>query len=151
MAKVVIVDVDGTIADCSSRADKFLALSEKPDWDGFYSDIATDKPIEPVLDLVDLLFERYWPIFLTGRSEKYRPQTEAWLKRYLGDSVLERAPLYMRAADDHRPDEVVKAEIFLGLDFKKDEVAFVLEDRDRVVKMWRGLGVQCLQVAEGDF
>jgi hypothetical protein len=27
----------------------------------------------------------------------------------------------------------------------------VLDDRDQVVTMWRGLGLTCLQVAPGDF
>jgi hypothetical protein len=32
-----------------------------------------------------------------------------------------------------------------------DEIAFVLEDRNSMVKKWRELGLTCLQVAEGDF
>lgn len=31
------------------------------------------------------------------------------------------------------------------------EVALVLEDRSGVVRMWRALGLTCLQVAAGDF
>ena len=30
-------------------------------------------------------------------------------------------------------------------------VKFVLDDRNRVVEMWRSLGLTCLQVADGDF
>ena len=40
-------------------------------------------------------------------------------------------------------------------DFRFDssqyDVEFVLDDRDRVVKMWRDRGLKVLQVAEGDF
>ena len=36
-----------------------------------------------------------------------------------------------------------------GLDFS--DVAFILEDRDSMVKKWRDLGLTCLQVAYGDF
>ncbi len=30
-------------------------------------------------------------------------------------------------------------------------VVAVFDDRDRLVKMWRSVGVVCLQVADGDF
>lgn len=30
-------------------------------------------------------------------------------------------------------------------------VAFILEDRNSMVKKWRELGFKCLQVADGDF
>jgi hypothetical protein len=30
-------------------------------------------------------------------------------------------------------------------------VRLVLDDRNSVVKMWRSLGLECWQVAEGDF
>ena len=32
-----------------------------------------------------------------------------------------------------------------------DEILFVLDDRSQVVKMWRELGLTCLQVADGNF
>ena len=35
--------------------------------------------------------------------------------------------------------------------FDIGNVLGVFEDRDRVVKMWRDLGITCFQVAEGDF
>lgn len=31
------------------------------------------------------------------------------------------------------------------------EILCVLDDRNKVVKMWRELGLTCLQMAEGDF
>ena len=33
----------------------------------------------------------------------------------------------------------------------KYNVAFVLDDRDQVVRVWRDLGLTCLQVDYGDF
>jgi len=33
----------------------------------------------------------------------------------------------------------------------KDEVFLVVDDRDKVVKMWRDLGFNTFQVAPGDF
>jgi hypothetical protein len=36
-------------------------------------------------------------------------------------------------------------------DYASSEILFALEDRERVVQMWRSVGVTCLQVAEGRF
>ena len=56
--------------------------------------------------------------------------------------------LYMRKDGDTRPDYVIKPE--LVKDFI-DDIYMVFEDRDQVVKMWRDLGITCLQVANGDY
>ena len=57
----------------------------------------------------------------------------------------------MRKEGDNRPDEVVKEEIFNENIRGNYSVRFVLDDRSKVVDMWRQLGLKCLQVAEGDF
>lgn len=59
--------------------------------------------------------------------------------------------LYMRAEGDHRPDWVVKKELFLNEICKKYDVKLVIDDRQQVVDMWRSLGLTCFQVAEGNF
>jgi hypothetical protein len=57
----------------------------------------------------------------------------------------------MRVAGDHRKDSIVKQEIFENHIDGMFDVQFVLDDRDQVVTMWRSLGLQCFQVAEGNF
>lgn len=59
--------------------------------------------------------------------------------------------LYMRPEGDVRKDTEIKREIFDNYIRDKYRVLFVLDDRNSVVKMWRDLGLKCLQVAEGDF
>jgi hypothetical protein len=59
--------------------------------------------------------------------------------------------LVMRKHEDNRPDNVVKLEIFNQLYRDEFNVKLVLDDRDQVVRMWRSLGLTCLQVAEGNF
>jgi len=44
---------------------------------------------------------------------------------------------------------VAKREMLQGIDRKK--ILFVVEDRSRVVEMWRGEGLVCLQCAPGEF
>jgi hypothetical protein len=56
----------------------------------------------------------------------------------------------MRAAD-MRKDSVVKQELFERFVRDKYNISFILDDRQQVVDMWRGLGLTVFQVAEGDF
>ncbi|NBU34805.1 hypothetical protein EBS40_09370 [bacterium] len=53
--------------------------------------------------------------------------------------------------DDDRDDRIVKKEIFDAWIKDRYNVKFVLDDRNRVVEMWRSLGLKVLQVGEGDF
>ena len=41
--------------------------------------------------------------------------------------------------------------ILTQLQLKKEDVHFILEDRDSMVQKWRELGYTCLQVREGNF
>lgn len=86
-------------------------------------------------------------IFLTGRMEKYRPQTMAFLER----TRCNAGPLFMRATGDSRADHIVKSELFDQHVRGKYNVAFVLDDRNSVVAQWRRMGLTCLQVADGAF
>ena len=72
-------------------------------------------------------------------------QTVAWLK----ENGVRYDHIFMRQSADKRDDTIVKKEILDKL--PKDRVAYVLDDRSSVVKMWREAGLTCLQVAEGNF
>jgi len=55
----------------------------------------------------------------------------------------------MRQAGDYKPDYEHKKELLDLL--PKDRIAFILDDRDQVVNMWRENGLTCLQVDAGAF
>lgn len=57
----------------------------------------------------------------------------------------------MRPDGDHRPDYVIKREIYEREIKDKYDVIGVFEDRQRCVDMWRALGLTCFQVAPGDY
>jgi hypothetical protein len=57
--------------------------------------------------------------------------------------------LLLRKDRDRRSDTVVKREMLSGID--RDKILFVVEDRNRVVEMWRAEGLVCLQCAPGEF
>ena len=57
----------------------------------------------------------------------------------------------MRNANDYRPDEVIKKEIYEREIKGKYDIICVFDDRNKVVDMWREEGFLCCQVADGDF
>ena len=48
------------------------------------------------------------------------------------------------------PDDVLKKDM-LDKHVDINDVFLVVDDRDRVVKLWRSLGLTTFQVADGDF
>lgn len=136
LPRAIIVDIDGTIADLNGR-DPYDA-----------SRCEDDLPHRDVLHLVTLLsIGGYRIIYVSGRSDEYGEQTARWLAKNVGGDC----ELYMRAAGDFRADEIIKEEILRNEILPHYFVAYVLDDRDRVVRMWRRLGLRCLQVADGNF
>ncbi|MFJ7775809.1 AAA family ATPase [Streptomyces yangpuensis] len=133
----VMCDIDGTLALTGDRGPYDFTRCE------------LDLLNEPVRHALDV-FRRAdgdTIVLLSGRSEEYRPQTEAWLRRH-------RVPydeLWMRAAGDTRRDDVVKAELFDAHVRHRYAVRVSLDDRDRVVAIWRRMGLPTWQVNYGDF
>lgn len=148
--EAVIVDIDGTVADCSHR--KHHIEKEPKDWESFFLPelIVRDDPRRIVIGAVKDICKRLnWPpLFLTGRTESTRSATEHWLRLYSGYDAF---GLWMRADGDFRGDVVVKREIYQREIEPTYDVQLVFEDRTAVVKMWRELGLETWQVAAGDF
>jgi hypothetical protein len=57
----------------------------------------------------------------------------------------------MRGNDDNRCDSIVKEEIYNEYIKDKYNVLAVFDDRDRVVDMWRRIGLPTYQVYYGSF
>lgn len=141
----VIFDLDGTLAIANHR-DVYDA-----------SQCVSDDVNMPVAEFLYFVREcPIWPergplqvIFCSGREEKFRPQTGEWLlKKALfrpGDILL------LRASGDKRNDAIIKKEIFEEHIAGKFNVLAVFDDRNRVVNMWRSIGVPCFQVRDGDY
>jgi len=132
----VICDLDGTLAIHNGRSPY--------DADKCDTDLIND-PISQILYRFQL--DNHDIIFCSGREEKYREKTQAWLKQ----TGLSYSALLMRKTGDMRNDAIVKREIYEAEIKDKYNVLFVLDDRDRVVDMWRSEGLTCLQVDYGAF
>ena len=130
-----IFDMDGTLA----------TLGGRDSYDGSTCD--RDPIHSPVYTVLVTLAARNVILIVSGRSDRFRPQTVQWLRSY----GVPYSGLYMRRAADNRGDALVKAEIFRDLIAPCYNVQGAFDDRNRVVAMWRWLGVPCFQVQEGDF
>jgi hypothetical protein len=159
MNKSIFVDIDGTIANCEARLHHIKGIGDhdqtyKTDWDAFYEDVHLDKAIQPTLDIVNALSDAGWcTILITGRSDQSRAKTEKWLE----DHNVQWNLLLMRATGDHTDDSELKKQWLHDLRNGRisirgvDAPEIVIEDRARVIKMWREEGLVALQCAEGDF
>lgn len=146
MMKPVIVDIDGTLADCEHR--RHHVEGEKKDWDAFFEGMDADVPIQGVVRLVEALDRMRHPIVLiTGRYERYRQRTIAWLLKW----GIPYDQLIMRPEGTIDISDVdLKRSIFRE-NFRAGDILFTIEDRASVVKMWREEGLLCLQCAPGEF
>lgn len=148
----IICDLDGTLAlFCQNpKSECTCHLNHRSPYDA--SSAVQDVVNWPVWNIITSCSEHI--IFMSGREEKYREQTIAFLENDTADGCsLESKDytLYMRRTGDMRKDSVVKAELFEKHVRYNYNILFVLDDRDQVVELWRSIGLTCLQVAPGDF
>lgn len=135
--RAALIDIDGTLAERGNRSPF--------DW----SRVGEDQPRPAVIELVQTIATagRHRIILLSGRDEVCRVQTEMWLSA----QGVPFDELHMRPRKDNRKDSILKEELYRTRIEGRYLVAFVVDDRDQVVKMWRSLGLDCFQVAEGAF
>jgi hypothetical protein len=148
LPRAIICDLDGTIADCAHRRHHVEGPSK--DWKSFFSGIKHDLPNRTVLQCVQFYSAFHAVLFVTGRSEDYRLESEEWLKKHV-PAFATKSFLLMRRQGDRRLDVDVKLDIYRSAIQDRYDVRLVLDDRSSVVKMWRSLGLECWQVAEGNF
>jgi predicted kinase len=137
-----ISDIDGTVASCEGVRSPYD-----------YSRVSFDRPRKSVIDVLhDRNKAGKGLIFMSGRPDinNVRRDTEEWIRTYIG---LPYETLLMRPADRLQIDDaIIKRDLFDEHIRGRYNIGVVLDDRDRVVNMWRRqLGLDCLQVNYGDF
>lgn len=86
-------------------------------------------------------------VVVSGRDACCRQQTLAWLV----ENDIPFDALLMRPEGDTRKDSLVKMEILERDLAPRFHVLGAFDDRDQVVEAWRRAGLQCFQVAPGNF
>ena len=151
MNKIVIFDLDGTLALIDNRRDISM-VDGKRDWDIFFDpkNIDMDLPNHTVIDMLNMIndTDRYQIFILSGRTKATYRTTRNWLIQ----NDIPFDDLIMRPTDNHHhymADNDLK-QMWLD-DIGVDNVAMVFDDRNQVVDMCRKNGLTCFQVADGDF
>lgn len=131
-----IVDIDGTLADSTGLRSPYD-----------YTKVQCDRPIRAVSELATGVqqqcilngWDEWVPsvVFVSGRDEECRHETERWLRDNLGF----RPELYMRAHGDKRHDAVVKREILERDLLPRYYILGAIDDRLRVLSMWQASGI----------
>ncbi len=136
----IIVDLDGTLALFDHHRGPYDASTCE-------DDIVCEPVVSVIRDFLDNEEEPRQVILMSGRESKYRPETERWLEHH----CIPYEALHMRATGDGRKDFIVKRELYEAHVLGRYNVAYVIDDRNQVVDLWRSLGLVCFQVAEGNF
>lgn len=140
--RAVIFDIDGTLA----------IMGDRSPYDGakVYLDSLNRDVHHALTAMWDLGAQI---IIVSGRDEEYREVTEKWL----ADNGVEYDALYMRPTEPgpKREDSIIKYELFnQHIRPEKYRILGVYDDRHRVLRMWRELGLTTFHVNgpdAGDF
>jgi hypothetical protein len=130
---IAVVDIDGVLADAGHRQHYVESLPK--DWDAFFAAVGDDAPIPAGLALVRDLAMAHRVVLLSGRPERTRADTEAWLARH--DVGYER--LLLRRDVDRRAAAVFKAHV-MGAIGDPAEVGVVVDDDESVVETLTRMG-----------
>jgi len=143
---IIICDIDGTIADLMHRL--HYVKGETKDWKNFFNAVGGDSFREDIWKIVsyNAAVNNAEVIFVSGRSDVTRGDTEAWLRHYTG---LKDFKLIMRQSWDRRDDTVVKREMYDKY-LSRMRVVRIYDDRPRVIRMWRDLGLDVVDVGTGE-
>lgn len=173
---MIIFDLDGTLADCQHRrplVDPNLNIDYilqgydgqgkmieekgvyshiltgkkfKPLWKEFFEACDKDKPILHTMQVMRALFN--YSDFTTpaqiwsSRCESVRDKTEKWLEKY----GLTYGCLKMRPIGDSTPDDILKEKWLDEALGNGEQISFVVDDRPKVVRMWRRRGIYVFDV-----
>lgn len=142
-AREVICDIDGTVADIDHRL--HFVKGEKKRWGDFFDAMWEDTVRQDTLDMI-LRYKEAGRriIFVSGRPEKYSIITENWLRRW----NIPYDGLIMRPDKDSRPDYEIKRDI-LRTYFQIPRIDVVFDDRPSVIRMWRSLGLEVIDMGKG--
>lgn len=134
--RCVIFDIDGTLAHNEKGRDFYDLTRVNED--------TPDPFLTAIADSLDqTLGDHYVDIVVvSGRAETCREATEQWLN----DNMIPFKHLYMRPKDDYRDDAIVKEEIYHKYIENTYGVLGVFDDRPKVARMWRKLGLNVAQM-----
>ena len=140
-----IFDLDGTLTHLGDR--EIFAIARE--WDEFNSRGKNDLP-----QITTTMIAKAWSrakdcgsIVLTGRSDKWRKDTEYWLQLY----HIPYDELIMRPEGNMESDYIFKRSVVHELQSNGIRIIFAFDDRESCIKMYREEGITCFPVDGGKY
>jgi hypothetical protein len=132
-----VLDIDGVLADVRHRLPH---LERRPkDWDAFFDAASGDPPLDEGLAVARTLADGHEIVYLTGRPERCRADTERWLRTH----GLPAGQVVMRRRGDYRPARTVKVALLRRF-AQERPVAVLVDDDESVVQAARHAGFEVL-------
>lgn len=139
LEECIIIDIDGTLAHISVPD----VGSPRNPYDASLS--GSDTVDDAVSNVAAMAYGHgYKIILLTGRHSGHLQVTKDWLE----ENGISYDEIYCREEGDKRPDEEVKQELYERNIAGKYNVKYVIDDRPKVCRMWRRLGLFTFQVGD---
>ena len=135
---LAVFDLDGTLADVRHRLHHLAARPKN--WDAFFAAARDDPPLPTGVALARESAEECEVVYVTGRPERLRAATLAWLRR----AGLPEGRLAMRRGGDRRPARLAKVELLRRLS-RGRVVAVVVDDDDEVCDAYEAAGFRVLR------
>lgn len=134
---VAVFDIDGVLADVRHRVHH--VDRSRPDWGAFFAEARHDPPLREGVALAHESAKDCDVLYVTGRPEQCRTDTERWLARH----ELPPGELTMRPGHDRRPAHVVKPELLAQMALDR-VVAVVVDDDEQVCRAYEKAGFRVL-------
>ena len=133
MSDVLVLDLDGTVADAQHREH----YADEDDYDSFFDPdlVYQDEPIakaQKSLPKILPKFDRL--VFLTGRPSRLKNVTQEWLSEHFNLDTGDYK-LYMRENEDVRPSKIVKKELIEEFLSPDDEAVFIDDETENLSMM----------------
>jgi hypothetical protein len=133
-----VIDLDGVLADVGHRLHH---LERRPkDWAAFFACLDDDPLLPEGLAVARRLSEAHRVVYLSGRPERTRARTQAWLERH----DVPPGRVLLRGDRDRRPARVLKVGVLRRLAARAD-VAVLVDDDPQVCVAARAAGFTVLE------
>ncbi len=134
---IAVIDIDGVLADVRHRLGH---LDKRPkDYRSFFREAVKDPALPQGLDTARRLAEVYEVVYLSGRPEHLRRDTEAWFRKH----DLPGGELHLRPRNDFRPARDFKVTMLRRFQ-ERAPVAVLVDDDPGVLDAARQAGFDVL-------
>lgn len=143
LPKCIIVDLDGTVALFDDSGPHCRSPYDASRCD------EVDYLSEPVaMALRGFVLQGVKCIFVSGREDKYQPQTERFLGKHFSDI---KYLLYMRSSENEKglDDRIIKERIFREYILPSYNTVACIDDRPKIINFWISMGLFVFNVNNG--